>query len=125
MLRPLRVDAGGVSARPYEDRLGRRLMITCQALGLTLQGCVNETDNGPVTNVSTISHSSLTLLSLTHSLSLSHTHTHTLSSQDSVKHHINHHSLIHSFFISVFLYLSFSHTHTHTHTLYQARTVFS
>ncbi|XP_031429853.1 dedicator of cytokinesis protein 10 isoform X10 [Clupea harengus] len=51
MLRPLRVDAGGVSARPYEDRLGRRLMITCQALGLTLQGCVNETDNGPVTNI--------------------------------------------------------------------------
>src|SRR4029434_5596487 len=69
MLRPLRVDAGAVRARPYEDRLGRRLMITCQALGLTLQGCVNETDNGPVTNVSTISHSSLTH-SLTHSLSL-------------------------------------------------------
>ena len=47
-------------------------MITCQALGLTLQGCVNETDNGPVTNVSTISHSSLThSLSLSPSLSLS------------------------------------------------------
>ncbi|XP_048121267.1 dedicator of cytokinesis protein 10 isoform X9 [Alosa alosa] len=53
MLRTPRLEhpCGGVSARPYEERLGRRLLVTCKALTLTLQGCVCETDNGPITNI--------------------------------------------------------------------------
>ncbi|KAG7268881.1 hypothetical protein CRUP_032988, partial [Coryphaenoides rupestris] len=43
---------GGDSApvRPFEEKLGRRLMLSCRSLSLTLQGCVNETETGPVTN---------------------------------------------------------------------------
>ncbi|KAL2096343.1 hypothetical protein ACEWY4_008491 [Coilia grayii] len=53
MLRAPRVEhpSGGVCVRPYEERLGRRLLITCKALSLTLQGCITETENGPVTNI--------------------------------------------------------------------------
>ncbi|XP_028818872.1 dedicator of cytokinesis protein 10 isoform X2 [Denticeps clupeoides] len=39
------------SVRPFEEKLGRRLMITCRSLNLTLQGCINETDTEPVTNI--------------------------------------------------------------------------
>uniref|UniRef100_A0A8C7I7J7 Dedicator of cytokinesis 10 n=1 Tax=Oncorhynchus kisutch TaxID=8019 RepID=A0A8C7I7J7_ONCKI len=37
--------------RPFEEKLGRRLMIACRSLNLTLQGCINETETGPVTNI--------------------------------------------------------------------------
>ncbi|XP_059930242.1 dedicator of cytokinesis protein 10 isoform X7 [Gadus macrocephalus] len=45
--------AGGEagSARPLEERLGRRLMLNCRSLGLTLQGCLNEAEAGAMTNI--------------------------------------------------------------------------
>uniref|UniRef100_A0A8C8JFJ0 Dedicator of cytokinesis 10 n=1 Tax=Oncorhynchus tshawytscha TaxID=74940 RepID=A0A8C8JFJ0_ONCTS len=41
----------GLPIRPFEEKLGRRLMIACGSLNLTLQGCINETETGPVTNI--------------------------------------------------------------------------
>uniref|UniRef100_A0A674CBM3 Dedicator of cytokinesis 10 n=1 Tax=Salmo trutta TaxID=8032 RepID=A0A674CBM3_SALTR len=41
----------GHPVRPFEEKLGRRLMIACGSLNLTLQGCINETETGPVTNI--------------------------------------------------------------------------
>lgn len=40
------------SVRPFEEKLGRRFMITCRSLKLMLQGCINESETDPVTNVS-------------------------------------------------------------------------
>ncbi|XP_046891317.1 dedicator of cytokinesis protein 10 isoform X2 [Hypomesus transpacificus] len=52
VLRSPRVDPPtGESVRVFEEKLGRRLMITCRSLNLTLQGCLNETEAGPVTNI--------------------------------------------------------------------------
>lgn len=39
------------SNRQFEEKLGKRLMITCRSVNLTLQGCVNEANTEPVTNV--------------------------------------------------------------------------
>uniref|UniRef100_A0A672I3A0 Dedicator of cytokinesis 10 n=1 Tax=Salarias fasciatus TaxID=181472 RepID=A0A672I3A0_SALFA len=39
------------SVRPFEEKLGRRFMITCRSLNLMLQGCINESETGPVTNI--------------------------------------------------------------------------
>uniref|UniRef100_A0A4W5PUG1 Dedicator of cytokinesis 10 n=1 Tax=Hucho hucho TaxID=62062 RepID=A0A4W5PUG1_9TELE len=44
-------DTPGHPVRPFEEKLGRRLMIACRSLNLTLQGCINETETGPVTNI--------------------------------------------------------------------------
>lgn len=44
--------ADGASVRPFEEKLGRRFMITCRSLKLMLQGCINESETDPVTNVS-------------------------------------------------------------------------
>uniref|UniRef100_A0A4W5LFS5 Dedicator of cytokinesis 10 n=1 Tax=Hucho hucho TaxID=62062 RepID=A0A4W5LFS5_9TELE len=41
----------GPPIRPFEEKLGRRLMIACRSLNLTLQGCINEAETGPVTNI--------------------------------------------------------------------------
>uniref|UniRef100_A0A665UJD9 Dedicator of cytokinesis 10 n=1 Tax=Echeneis naucrates TaxID=173247 RepID=A0A665UJD9_ECHNA len=37
--------------RPFEEKLGRRFMITCRSLNLMLQSCINETETEPVTNI--------------------------------------------------------------------------
>ncbi|KTF92288.1 hypothetical protein cypCar_00016478 [Cyprinus carpio] len=39
------------SVQPFDEKLGKRLMISCCSLNLTLQGCVNEADTEPVTNI--------------------------------------------------------------------------
>uniref|UniRef100_A0A673AVC9 Dedicator of cytokinesis 10 n=1 Tax=Sphaeramia orbicularis TaxID=375764 RepID=A0A673AVC9_9TELE len=43
--------ADNTSVRPFEDKLGRRFMVTCRSLNLMLQGCINENETGPVTNI--------------------------------------------------------------------------
>ncbi|KAJ8280350.1 hypothetical protein GJAV_G00053510 [Gymnothorax javanicus] len=39
------------SIRPFEEKLGKRFMVSCRTLNMTLQGCVCETESGPVTNI--------------------------------------------------------------------------
>ncbi|XP_051965596.1 dedicator of cytokinesis protein 10 isoform X3 [Xyrauchen texanus] len=52
VLRSLRMEFGeSAFVRSFEEKLGKRLMICCRSLNLTLQGCVNETDTEPVTNI--------------------------------------------------------------------------
>ncbi|XP_077063674.1 dedicator of cytokinesis protein 10 isoform X2 [Siphateles boraxobius] len=52
VLRSLRMENGdSASVQPFDEKLGRRLMISCGSLNLTLQGCVNEADIEPVTNI--------------------------------------------------------------------------
>ena len=54
VLRSPRTDhpsAENTSVRPFDEKLGRRFMITCRSLNLMLQSCINETETGPVTNV--------------------------------------------------------------------------
>uniref|UniRef100_A0A8C1UJY5 Dedicator of cytokinesis 10 n=1 Tax=Cyprinus carpio TaxID=7962 RepID=A0A8C1UJY5_CYPCA len=47
---PVRLTASA-SVQPFDEKLGKRLMISCCSLNLTLQGCVNEADTEPVTNI--------------------------------------------------------------------------
>lgn len=52
VLRSTRTEYGNsASVQPFDEKLGRRLMISCRSLNLTLQGCVNEADTEPITNV--------------------------------------------------------------------------
>uniref|UniRef100_A0A671SE74 Dedicator of cytokinesis protein 10-like n=1 Tax=Sinocyclocheilus anshuiensis TaxID=1608454 RepID=A0A671SE74_9TELE len=52
VLRSPRMEFGdSASVQPFEEKLGKRLMISCGSLNLSLQGCVNETDAEPVTNI--------------------------------------------------------------------------
>uniref|UniRef100_A0A672MF34 Dedicator of cytokinesis 10 n=1 Tax=Sinocyclocheilus grahami TaxID=75366 RepID=A0A672MF34_SINGR len=49
VLRSPRMESASV--QPFDEKLGKRLMISCCSLNLSLQGCVNEADTEPVTNV--------------------------------------------------------------------------
>uniref|UniRef100_A0A8C2JCN6 Dedicator of cytokinesis 10 n=1 Tax=Cyprinus carpio TaxID=7962 RepID=A0A8C2JCN6_CYPCA len=52
VLRSPRMEFGeSASVQPFDEKLGKRLMISCRSLNLTLQGCVNEADTEPVTNI--------------------------------------------------------------------------
>ncbi|XP_037630995.1 dedicator of cytokinesis protein 10 isoform X12 [Sebastes umbrosus] len=54
VLRSPRIEHSSVESapvRPFEEKLGRRFMINCRSLNLMLQGCINESETGPVTNI--------------------------------------------------------------------------
>ncbi|XP_067306120.1 dedicator of cytokinesis protein 10 isoform X6 [Pseudorasbora parva] len=52
VLRSPRTEFGdSASVLPFDEKLGRRLMISCRSLNLTLQGCINEANTEPVTNI--------------------------------------------------------------------------
>ncbi|XP_078065091.1 dedicator of cytokinesis protein 10 [Mustelus asterias] len=37
--------------KPYDQKLGKRILVTCRSLALNLQACVNETEDGQLTNI--------------------------------------------------------------------------
>ncbi|TRY92073.1 hypothetical protein DNTS_029041 [Danionella cerebrum] len=39
------------SVQPFDEKLGKRLMISCRSLNFTLQGCICEAESEPVTNI--------------------------------------------------------------------------
>ena len=47
--------------KPFEERLGRRIMVSCHDLTFSLQGCVSEKNDGVLTNVSHLFTSALCL----------------------------------------------------------------
>uniref|UniRef100_A0A4W4EVY2 Dedicator of cytokinesis 11 n=1 Tax=Electrophorus electricus TaxID=8005 RepID=A0A4W4EVY2_ELEEL len=48
-----RLDFSGIEpdVKPFEERFGRRIMVTCHDLTFSLQGCVSEKNDGVLTNV--------------------------------------------------------------------------
>uniref|UniRef100_A0A3Q3B796 Dedicator of cytokinesis 11 n=1 Tax=Kryptolebias marmoratus TaxID=37003 RepID=A0A3Q3B796_KRYMA len=48
-----RLDFSGIEpdVKPFEERFGRRIMVSCHDLAFSLQGCVNERADGVLTNV--------------------------------------------------------------------------
>ncbi|KAJ8337720.1 hypothetical protein SKAU_G00366860 [Synaphobranchus kaupii] len=48
-----RLDFSGIEpdVKPFEDRFGRRVVVSCHDLTFSLQGCVNEKSDGVLTNV--------------------------------------------------------------------------
>ncbi|XP_061734542.1 dedicator of cytokinesis protein 10 isoform X2 [Nerophis ophidion] len=46
-----RPSSENATVRPFEEKLGRRFMVTCRSLNLVLQGCISESETGPVTNI--------------------------------------------------------------------------
>ncbi|XP_041841346.1 dedicator of cytokinesis protein 11 isoform X2 [Melanotaenia boesemani] len=48
-----RLDFSGIEpdVKPFEERFGRRIMVSCHDLTFSLQGCVNEKTDGVLTNV--------------------------------------------------------------------------
>ncbi len=49
-----RLDFSGIEpdVKPFEERFGRRIMVSCHDLTFTLQGSVSEKNDGILTNVS-------------------------------------------------------------------------
>lgn len=52
-----RLDFSGIEpdVKPFEERFGRRIMVSCHDLTFSLQGCINEKNDGVLTNVSKLS----------------------------------------------------------------------
>ncbi|XP_013878404.1 dedicator of cytokinesis protein 11 [Austrofundulus limnaeus] len=48
-----RLDFSGIEpdVKPFDERFGRRIMVSCHDLAFSLQGCVNERSDGVLTNV--------------------------------------------------------------------------
>lgn len=48
-----RLDFSGIEpdVKPFEERFGRRIMVSCHDLAFSLQGCVSEKGDGVLTNV--------------------------------------------------------------------------
>lgn len=48
-----RLDFSGIEpdVKPFEERFGRRIVVSCHDLTFSLQGCVNEKGDGVLTNV--------------------------------------------------------------------------
>lgn len=58
LLFPLqRLDFSGIEpdVKPFEERFGRRIMVSCHDLTFSLQGCISEKNDGVLTNVSKLS----------------------------------------------------------------------
>lgn len=48
-----RLDFSGIEpdVKPFEERFGRRIMVSCHDLTFSLQGCVSDKGDGVLTNV--------------------------------------------------------------------------
>ncbi|KAF7711080.1 dedicator of cytokinesis protein 9 isoform X8 [Silurus meridionalis] len=48
-----RLDLSGIEpdVKPFEEKFGKRLLVSCNDLSFTLQSCVTENEDGPTTNV--------------------------------------------------------------------------
>uniref|UniRef100_A0A4W5JES8 Uncharacterized protein n=1 Tax=Hucho hucho TaxID=62062 RepID=A0A4W5JES8_9TELE len=53
-----RLDFSGIEpdVKPFEERFGRRIAVSCHDLTFSLQGCVNERGDGVLTNVRSHRH---------------------------------------------------------------------
>lgn len=48
-----KLDFSGIEpdVRPFEEKFGKRVLVSCHNLSFNLQGCVTENEEGPTTNV--------------------------------------------------------------------------
>lgn len=56
-----RLDFSGMEpdVKPFEERFGRRIAVSCHDLTFSLQGCVNEREDGVLTNIRSQTHTLL------------------------------------------------------------------
>lgn len=55
---PQRLDLSGIEpdVKQFEEKFGKRVLVSCIDLSFSLQGCVMENEDGPTTNVRHRSH---------------------------------------------------------------------